>query len=72
MEYTPGQEVEQLGLHVGHQVGSGGSLPLDLPGDGQAAARCWFYSAKMAILFGGDSCTLSKDLVLVVKWRTGH
>ena len=40
MEYTPGQEVEQLGLHVGHQVGSGGSLPLDLPGDGQAAAIC--------------------------------
>ena len=37
MEYTPGQGVEQLGLPVVHQVGSGGSLPLDLPGDGQAA-----------------------------------
>ena len=30
MEYTPGQEVEQLGLHVVHQAGGGGSLPPDL------------------------------------------
>ena len=41
MEYTPGQAVEQLVLHVVHQAGGGGSLPLGLPGDVQAA-RSWF------------------------------
>ena len=50
MEYTPGQAVEQLGLQVVHQVGGVGSLLLDLPGDGQAAVRSWFSSARMAIL----------------------
>ena len=45
-----GQAVEQLVLHGVHQVAGVGSLLLDLPGDGQAAVRSWFSSARMAIL----------------------
>ena len=38
MEYTTGQEVEQLVFHIVHPVGSSGhSIPHDLLGDGQAA-----------------------------------
>ena len=67
MEYTPGQAVEQLVLHVVHQAGGGGSLPLGLFGDVQAA-RSWFcFFSQDGHPLGGDSYILSKDLVLAVQ-----
>ena len=55
MEYTPGQAVEHLGLHGVHQAGGGGSLPLGLHGDVQAA-RSWFcFFSQDGHPLGGDS-----------------